>query len=95
MRLQRDEGEHCRVLSALKARDYKTRSIRKAIGRQSAVAPQRKSGTRSGSERDGDRHRSKCGMLRTSVEGQMIKYLAFVSLSILPPLIRFSADFLN
>lgn len=36
-----------------------------------------------------------CRMLQTSVEGQMIKYLAFVSLSILPPLTRFSADILN
>lgn len=52
MRLQRDEGEHYRLLSELEAHDYKTRSTRKAIGRQSAVAQQRKSGR----ERDGDRH---------------------------------------
>lgn len=56
MSLQRDEGEHCRVPSELEAHDYKTRSTRKAIGRQSAMAPQRKSGTRGGSERNGDRH---------------------------------------
>lgn len=37
----------------------------------------------------------KCRTPQTGVEGQMIKYLAFVSLSILPPLARFSADSLN
>ena len=90
MRLQRDEGEHYRLPSEWEAHDDKARSTR-----SSAVVLQRKRGTESESLWVETGTDITWRMLHNSVEGQMIKYLAFVSRSILPPLTRFSADILN